>query len=377
MLRRSAWPLAAIAVLIAASEAHAHKPSDSYLTLTVAGTQVAGQWDIALRDLDRVLGLDANADGAITWGEVRERHRDIAAYALSHLSLAADGETCPLATAEQLIDRHSDGAYSVLRFTARCAREAVPLQVTYRLLFDVDPQHRGLLRLQHAGQARTAIFSPDAPMQRFTIGEPQRLAQFAEYLKHGVWHIWIGFDHILFLLSLLLPAVLVRSGARWQPASAFRDALLDVVSVVTAFTVAHSITLTLAALGVVAPPSRLVESAIAVSVVLAALNNILPVVSERRWVLAFVFGLVHGFGFASVLIDLGLPRGTLLTALLGFNLGVEAGQLAIVCVFLPLAWRLRATWAYRQLAVIAGSGAVMLLALVWLAERAFDLRLWS
>jgi hypothetical protein len=86
---------------------------------------------------------------------------------------------------------------------------------------------------------------------------------------------------------------------------------------------------------------------------------------------------VHGFGFASVLIDLGLPRGTLLTALLGFNLGVEAGQLAIVCVFLPLAWRLRATWAYRQLAVIAGSGAVMLLALVWLAERAFDLRLWS
>ena len=128
MLRRSARLLAAIAVLIAASDAHAHKPSDSYLTLTVAGAQVTGQWDIALRDLDRVLGLDANADGAITWGEVRERHRDIAAYALSRLSLAADGEACPIATAEQLIDRHSDGAYSVLRFTARCAREPAHLQ---------------------------------------------------------------------------------------------------------------------------------------------------------------------------------------------------------------------------------------------------------
>lgn len=156
-----------------------------------------------------------------------------------------------------------------------------------------------------------------------------------------------------------------------------RNALLDVVSVVTAFTAAHSITLTLAALQVVTPPSRLVESAIAVSVALAALNNIFPMVSERRWVLAFVFGLVHGFGFASVLVDLGLPRATLLTALVGFNLGVELGQLAIVSAFLPIAWQLRATWAYRRVAVVAGSTVVTLLALTWLVERALDVKVWS
>ena len=111
--------------------------------------------------------------------------------------------------------------------------------------------------------------------------------------------------------------------------------------VVTAFTVAHSITLSLAALGVISLPSRLVESAIAASVVLAALNNVCPVVYGGRWIIAFCFGLIHGFGFASVLTDLGLPQDSLLLALVAFNLGVELGQLAIVAVFLPIAYALR------------------------------------
>jgi len=100
-------------------------------------------------------------------------------------------------------------------------------------------------------------------------------------------------------------------------------------------------------------------------------------VSERRWLLAFAFGLIHGFGFAGVLTDLGLPRGALLTSLVAFNVGVELGQLAIVALFLPLAWRLRSSWMYRRLTLYAGSVAVAALALTWLIERAFDLRLMS
>lgn len=364
-------------LLLCATAAHAHKPSDSYLTLHVEQAGVTGQWDIALRDLDLALGLDADQDGNITWGEVRQRHADIAAYALARLSLAADGEDCPATATEHLIDRHSDGAYAVLRFTARCAHAPATLSANYRLLFDLDPQHRGLLQLVRDGQVRTAIFSAEAPNQSLVLAAPSPARQFVEYLEHGVWHIWIGFDHILFLLSLLLPAVLIRNGVKWRAAEGFKPALLDVVKVVTAFTVAHSITLTLAALGVVTLPSRLVESAIAASVVLAALNNIYPVVSERRWVLAFVFGLVHGFGFASVLADLGLPRGALLVTLVAFNVGVELGQLAIVAVFLPLAWWLRSSWMYRGLTVYAGSAAVMAIALTWFAERAFNMRLLS
>ena len=370
--------LLAASLLSLAAAAHAHKPSDSYLTLRVDGAEINGQWDIALRDLDLALGLDSNQDGAITWGEVRSRRAEIAAYALSRLSLTADGDACPAtATGQLLIDRHSDGAYAVLHFTARCPRIAEELQATYRLLFDLDPQHRGLLQLDCGGQVRTAIFAPDAPTQNLALAAPNRLRQLAEYLSLGVRHIWIGFDHILFLLSLLLPAVLVRQGMGWQPASGLGPAFWDVLKVVTAFTAAHSITLTVAALGVVTPPSRWVESAIAVSVALAALNNIYPLVSERRWVLAFVFGLVHGFGFASVLADLGLPRGALLTALVAFNLGVELGQLAIVALFLPLAWWLRDSWMYRRLALYAGSAAVAMLAIAWLLERALDLSLIS
>ncbi|MES2583643.1 MAG: HupE/UreJ family protein, partial [Pseudomonadota bacterium] len=194
-------------------------------------------------------------------------------------------------------------------------------------------------------------------------------------LVEGVWHIWIGFDHILFLLSLLLPAVLVLDGKTWRGAGRFGQAGKEVLWVVTSFTVAHSITLSLAALGLVSLPSRLVESAIALSVVLAAANNVWPVVAHRRWVVAFCFGLIHGFGFASVLAELGLPTDSLALSLLGFNLGVETGQLAIVAVFLPLAFALRHTAFYRKGVFVGGSLLTMLVAALWLVERVFDTQL--
>ena len=125
----------------------AHKPSDSYLTLNVEGDTIDGQWDIALRDLDFALGLDGNQDGAITWGEVKAKHAEITAYALSRLTLGPARAPCVAVMREQLIDNHSDGAYAVLRFTANCAAAPKVLEVGYRLFFDIDPQHRGLLNL--------------------------------------------------------------------------------------------------------------------------------------------------------------------------------------------------------------------------------------
>ena len=145
--------------------------------------------------------------------------------------------------------------------------------------------------------------------------------------------------------------------------------------VVTAFTLAHSVTLTLATLGLVSLPSRLVESAIACSVVLAALNNVWPIVRQRLWLLAFGFGLLHGLGFAGALLDLGLPAHAMVVPLLAFNLGVELGQLAIVALLLPLIFALRETSLYPRLMLRAGSSAIAVLGGLWLVERAFDLRL--
>jgi hypothetical protein len=352
------------------------------LQLTVGDSaQFTGQWDIHLRDLDFAIGLDADGDGQITWGELRARHKEIAAYATARLAVVADGTACTLRVGTQQVDEHTDGAYTVLPLDIACPRPPATLAVDYRLFADTDPQHRGLLNLAANGATRSAILGPQAPVQRFTLAELSRWRQFIDYAADGVWHIWIGFDHILFLLSLLLPAVgtwAVRQGRRrpaWQPVPRLPDAVWDVLRIVTAFTLAHSITLSLATLGWVTLPSRLVESTIAASVVLAALNNVWPVFQGRRWAVAFAFGLVHGFGFASVLADLGLPRDALALALVGFNLGVEGGQLAIVAAFLPVAFALRRSGFYRRVVLWGGSLAIAALAAVWFVERAFDLQL--
>ena len=368
---------AALLAALPAVPAFGHKASDAYLTLERDGTTLSGHWDIALRDLDNAIGLDANGDGDLTWGEIRRRQDDIANHALSALILSSSGERCTVRSTGTSIDVHTDGAYAVLALSGRCAHPGPTLTIDYRLFEQVDPQHRGLLQFVERNRAVSVVFS--AQTKRHVVGDggAGRAQQFLMYLNEGVSHIWMGFDHILFLLSLLLPAVLVRAGHAWQPAPSFRASFIDVAKVVTAFTVAHSITLSLAALSIVTPPSRWVESGIALSVGLAALNNLFPVVANGRWIAAFAFGLLHGFGFAGALQDLGLPNGSLALSLAAFNLGVETGQLAIVLLFLPLAFALRSTWAYRRLVLGGGSIAIAALASVWLVERTLDVGVFS
>ena len=385
-LRRWAlWGMTGLLALAGGvAPAWAHKASGSYLTVNVpvagapGGTALSGRWDIALRDLDFALDLDRDGDGELTWAEVKARHGDMAAYAAQRLTLTADGQQCELSVGEQQLVQHTDGSYTVMPLSWSCDRPQGPLGVDYRLFAELDPQHRGLLQVRSGTQVSTAVLGGDEPSREFDLGSSAGQSgwdAFRDFTAQGVWHIWIGIDHVLFLLCLLLPSVLWWRYGQWRARDTAREAVVDVAQVVTAFTVAHSITLTLASLQWVVLPSRWVESVIAASVVLAALNNIWPVVKGHRWGLAFVFGLIHGFGFATVLSDLGLPAGALVLALLGFNVGVELGQLAIVALFIPLAWSLRRSWVYRQGVMSLGSGLIALLAGVWLVERAFEVKL--
>ncbi|WP_309680222.1 HupE/UreJ family protein [Polaromonas sp.] len=367
-----------LTLLFAQLSAWAHKPSDSYLTLRASegSADIAVRWDIALRDLDYVLQLDRDGNGELNWGEVRQRSEDITRLATSRLALSAAGQPCVWQPGQALqLDQHSDGTYAVLSLTARCASLSGELKAHYSLLFDVDPSHRGLVQWIAPGKAnaQALVFGTESAEQTLTLQAASAWQTLRQYLVDGIWHIWIGYDHILFLLALLLPSVLVRREGQWQAAPRLGGAVKEVLKVVTAFTLAHSITLSLAALGIVSLPSRLVESAIAASVIVAALNNLRGTIEGRRWVMAFTFGLLHGFGFASVLADLGLPQGALVLALVGFNAGVEVGQLAIVAVFLPLAFWLRGTRFYRVGVLKAGSLLVAMLASWWLAQRLFDL----
>ncbi|MCP5152980.1 MAG: HupE/UreJ family protein [Ectothiorhodospiraceae bacterium] len=365
--------LALALLLVVTSSALAHTGSVGYVQVRERSATWWVRIDLALRDLEPVLGLDHDGDGAITWGELRQRHDAIARYLAERVTLAADGVGCPLRAWRHAVAEHAGIAHAVAEAEVACAGRARALTVTYRVLHDVDADHRALLAVTADRVTLDAVLSERQPEATIRLdaspADSPRLASFRQYLREGVHHILAGVDHLLFLLTLLLPAVLVREGGRWSPVPSLHRALGTTVTVVTAFTVAHATTLCLAALGHLALPAAVVEPAIALTVVLAALNNLWPVVTRARAAMGFGLGLLHGLGFAGALAELGLPAGRHLEALVGFNLGVEAGQLAVVALVFPLLYALRARALYRPLVLRAASVVVAGVATWWLLER--------
>ena len=357
--------------LLQAGPLQAHVASSGFLELRVQGRELHGSLELAVRDVEVAVGVDADHDRRVTWGELRASDPRLAAYVAERLTLRVPAGRCALRFGSLQVNSRVDGNYAWLPLSALCPNEVAQLEIGYRLLDEEDPSHRGLLTLSAGPVVQTAVLGGSAADSVLTVDRAAPLRAFREYFAAGTWHIWSGIDHLLFLLSLLLPAVLVRRGAGWEPVAGAQPALIGILKVVTAFTVAHSITLSLAALDVVRLPSRLTESVIAASIIVAALNNIFPLVTETRTRIAFAFGLLHGFGFASVLADMGLPRGARLVSLLAFNCGIEAGQLAVVLAVMPLAYLMRGGALYRRAVLPWGSAAIAALAFVWFVQRAF------
>ncbi len=356
-------------LILLATPALAHKGSDAYWTLTASNTALAGRLDVALKDLDLLIGLDGNGDGKLTWGEVKSKESPLRQILTKSLAITQGANPCPLELGALSVITHSDGMYLATPLTARCPAAITELELKYELLFDVDAQHRGLLSVSGSAGGNWSAFTNNRRTQTATFTSIGAGEQTGLAFLEGVHHIAIGWDHLCFLFALLLPSVLRRAGTDWVPRPAFKPTLLDVAKVVTAFTVAHSITLGLAAFGVINPNAKWVEVAIAVSVALAAFNNLVPFVPETRWSLAFSLGLMHGFGFVSAIRDLGAAGPSMWLSVFGFNLGVEAGQLAIVAAFVPLAWLLRTRPVYRAVVMPLGSAVILGIALFWTWQR--------
>lgn len=354
---------------LAALPAWAHKGSDVYWMLEARDASLTGRVDVALKDLDAALRLDADGDRRITWGELRAQAPAIGALLRSSLGLTQQGAPCALEPGALAVIQHSDGAYAAVPLTGRCPAPITSLEARYELLFELDPTHRGLLSLQGERGGHWEAFTTNRRTRAVEFISVSGLEQARLAVVEGLVHIALGWDHLCFLFALLLPSVLRREGARWAPRSGFKPTLVDVTTVVTAFTVAHSLTLVLAAFDVVTPSAKLVEVAIALSVALAALNNLVPFVPETRWSLAFSLGLMHGFGFVSALRDLGDAGPSSWLSVLGFNVGVELGQLVLVAAFVPLAWRLRGQALYVRGALPLGSALILGVALYWTAQR--------
>jgi hypothetical protein len=354
--------------------AWAHKPSDAYLFITIQGETIEARWDIALRDLDAALDLDTNGDRDLTWGEVKQHLPAVERLMKQGLQMTRGAQQCMSPWGGFATEQRADGTYLVATTVTRCADAQLPLALRYALFAQVDVTHRGILSGSINGAPLQAVLDPTAAAPVLLDASQ---AGFASFVRDGVHHILIGWDHILFLLCLLLPCVLRRKDGRWQAAPALAPVLGRIGATVTAFTVAHSITLALAAFNVLTPPPRQIEALIALTVMFAAVNNIVPLVRERIALMAFGFGLIHGFGFANVLAELALPRERFATALFGFNLGVEIGQLLVVCAVLLVFYPLRGTRLYLPAVLKGGSAAAFALASIWLAERVFDLSIVS
>jgi hydrogenase/urease accessory protein HupE len=337
--------LVLLAVLAAAGNAFAHQQGVSYSDVEVADGRV--RYDLALSTHD--VRADVDDDGVLTDDEVLRAYPNLRRVFERALLVEAGGTRCPLQLQDFAIEPEER---IVFRLRGTCS-DALPLRVAVRVLMLTGASGYNLAKIRAGGGFEEHVFDRDHP--EVTVGTaPGLLTTFRRFFLLGVEHIATGYDHVLFLIALLL----VGGGLR------------ALVAVVTAFTVAHSVTLSMAALDLVHLPSRLVESAIALSIAWVALENMVFDRIRGRWRVTFAFGLMHGFGFASILRAMQLPREGLVTSLLAFNLGVEAGQLVIVLIAYPLVALLQRS-SRRTLLIRLASGAILALASWWFVERAF------
>jgi hypothetical protein len=371
MARARIWmaALAAVLTLAIAERAEAHATSTSYLVADGTDARdVRVTWGVAVADLNWELGLDSDGDGRITWGEVEGREEEIASFVAGHVDMTRGGVACDVRREDLQIATYNDEPHLSLGYRASCAK-AGRLALTADLFFDTDPTQRTLVDFVTPAGQFTSVLSPESRTW-VEPAKPSALATFRTFVGQGIWHVWIGYDHIAFMILLLLPGVLRSTGTGWLGTRTFRDTAGDLFRVVTAFTLAHSVTLALAATGAVRVPVRPIEIAIAASIIVAGVLNLFPAAARARLALAFGFGLIHGFGFANALAELGAEGTRLVPTLAGFNVGVELAQLSLVVLVLPLLFRARNSTFYALRFMPLTSLAAALAGAAWLVARA-------
>jgi hypothetical protein len=372
----------------AASPASAHSGFQSYVYLNITEDSLGGRIEMPLGDLSDTLGLDlAGTDDEIV-SELEANAEVIGDYVDEHLSIGVDGAVWPLdydtptlffSEADEADDR-----YAIVEFDADLGGAEMPrvFDVTFDAFLEQEGAGDNLLLIQNDwaggvidnGHEVLVAFTANSPTHTIDLGEASWTNTVTESMRLGVDHIRTGPDHILFVLVLLLPSVLVFNLV-WRPAKDFGASLWRITKIVSMFTLAHTITFTLAGLDVLPlPPSKLTESVIAISIAAAALHNLKPVALNKEWLIAFVFGLFHGMGFAGLVDGLDVSQGTKLLSLIGRNIGIEIGQTVVVLVAFPLLFLLRRTRYYMPFFKVASVGLAVV-SIGWMIERIFEVDL--
>jgi hypothetical protein len=378
MLRLCAF----VSLMVCSGTLSAHNLGEGYVYLTVTDATLSGRLELTLGDISKIVPLGNPPGERPTETQFNANQDRVLDYLGKNLAFIVDGARHSPVFGEHDFVHLDLASFVRIDFTLPAVTNPPDeIEVFYNILFnDAEKTHRGQVLIERneaagieSNEAQfSAIFGPGRETQTVRLDKIPAFNVFRNFVRHGAWHIWIGLDHVLFLCALLLPAVMVRKGGEWLPVVTFRESFIYVVKVVTLFTVAHTITLSLASLGIVQLPEQLVEGVIALSIAVVALNVLWPFLNHNVWIVVFVFGLFHGLGFASVLEPLGVSGGSKTAALLGFNVGVELGQLAIILVVFPLLFVLRNWGGYRPLILKGGSIALILVSSFWFVERTID-----
>ena len=358
-----------LVALLGASPAFPHAAGTSFLMLDLPreNEPVGVRWDLSLHDVVWVVFIDADFDGNVTWQEIVDAKPTLTSALLAQLSVQRGGAACTVRVQDFALAVRSEQNFLSAAMQADCPQPGL-VTVGGGLFMSGDASQRVLLSAVRGREQMAGVLSAAEPVW----AEPARVsawASFARFIGEGVWHVLIGYDHIAFVLLLLLPSVMRPVEGKWHGATGFGQVTRDVVTIITAFTIAHSITLALAVTGTVMLPIKPIEIAIAASIAVAGAVNLVPRLAKLRLPLAFGFGFVHGFGFANALGELDADGTTLLPLLGGFNIGVELAQLGIVALVLPLIYSMRATRWYGGAVLPLGSCALGMAGVVWMLQR--------
>ena len=369
-------------LLFFAAPLAAHQKGESYVFFSVSDEALTGRFEAILDDIDRMVPLDADANGEISEAEFTAKSSEIFDFFQNRLSLGLNGTDYAISFDSSGVLETPAGTFGQISFTVPDLNPTPDaIDVQYQPMTDAEfPDHGGYGIIEN--NTRTGvenneshialIFKPGDDAQSLNLVSDPWGKIFVEFVWEGMLHIWIGIDHILFLFTLLLPAVLLLNVNRWEPVDDFKTALINVVKIATVFTISHSITLSIAALGIFTLPVTLVEAVIAASIAVVAFGNMFPIFHHRVLLVVFIFGLFHGFGFANVLEPLGLVPSAKAIGLLAFNIGVELGQIAIIIVLFPILFALRKWSAYPMVALKVASVAIILVSMFWFFERSAD-----
>ena len=345
-------------------QAHAHQTSLSYISVTEQDGAVTADMKMSFLDLEVATGIDQDFDGTITWGEARKSLDRVSAYAQSKTSLAAGGY-CSLSRKAAAPETLNGEGYLALRFDVVCPDRAAPVRVASSMFLEVDPTSRVLVSSRTGGFSETYVIgikdqnaattpSPASPTDA-------RDGLLLLLLQEGVSHIFGGPDHLLFLLVLIIPTVYAGRSLKTVAIAALLP--------ITGFTLGHALTLAAGASGLIRPPAQIVEILIAVTILLTAIDNVKRFIPGPRSVIAFAFGLIHGFGFASALGALSVTGWQMATALLGFNLGIEAGQAVLALAVAPPLLLVRDPAKHFRIMPLGVSMLAGAMAIFWVVER--------